>query len=103
MLSGTEERKIPKRDRKVKVKNFPGATVDDTSDYIKPLLKKCPDNIILHVGINNKKHLKLSQKNDFLAHFGRFLVYAFLRPVSYTPIFCQIKCLIEVHNCGKFH
>ena len=24
-----------------------------TYDYIKPLLKKCPDNIILHVGTNN--------------------------------------------------
>ena len=50
-----------------------------------------------------KKHLNLSQKIDFLAHFERFLVYAFLRPASYTPIFCQIKCLLEVHNCGKFH
>ena len=50
-----------------------------------------------------EKHLKLSQKTDFLAHFERFLVYAFLRPVRYTPIFCQIKCLMEVHNCGKFH
>ena len=37
-----------------------------------------------------KRHLKLSQKNNFLAHFERFLVYAFLRPLSYTPIFCQI-------------
>ena len=50
-----------------------------------------------------KKHLKLSKKIDFLAHFERFLVYAFLRPMSYTPIFCQIKRLMEVHNCGKFH
>ena len=50
-----------------------------------------------------KKHLKLSQKNNFLAHFERFLVYAFLHPASYTQIFCQIKCLMEVHNCGKFH
>ena len=50
-----------------------------------------------------KKHLKLSQKNNFLAHFERFLVYAFLRPVRYTPVFCQIKCLMEVHNFGKFH
>ena len=41
-----------------------------------------------------KKHLELSQKTDFLAHFERFLVYALLRPVSYTPIFCQIKCLM---------
>ena len=50
-----------------------------------------------------KRNLKLSQKADFLAHFERFLVYAFLRPVSYTPIICPIKCLMEVHNCGKFH
>ena len=32
------------RDRKVKVKNFPRAKIDDMYDYIKPLLKKCPDN-----------------------------------------------------------
>ena len=44
-----------------------------------------------------------AKKNNFLAYFERFVVYAFLRPVSYTPIFCQIKCLMEVHNCGKFH
>ena len=43
MLSGTDQRRISKRDRKVKVKNFP----------FKPLLKKCPNNIILHLGTNN--------------------------------------------------
>ena len=53
MLSGTEERRISKRDRKVKVKSFAGATIDDICDYIKPLLKNCPDNIILHVDTNN--------------------------------------------------
>ena len=53
MLSGIEERRISKRDRKVKVKNFPEATIDDMYDYIKPPLKKCPDNIILHAGSNN--------------------------------------------------
>ena len=31
----------------VKVKSFPGATTEDMHDYIKPLLKKCPKNIIL--------------------------------------------------------
>ena len=53
MLSGIDKRSISKRDRKVKVKNLPGATIDDMYDYIKPLLNKCPDNIILHVGTNN--------------------------------------------------
>ena len=46
-----------------------------------------------------KEHLKLNQKIDFLVHFERFLVYAFLHPMSYTLIFCQIKRLLEVHNC----
>ena len=50
-----------------------------------------------------KKHVKLSQKIDFLARFERFLVYDFLRPMSYAPIFSQIKSLIEVHNRDKFH
>ena len=49
MLSGIDERRISKRDRKVKVKNFPGATIDVMCDNIKPLLKECPDNIILHM------------------------------------------------------
>ena len=53
MLSGIDERRISKRDRKIKVKNFPGATIDGMYDYIKPLVKKCPDDIILHVGTNN--------------------------------------------------
>ena len=53
MWPGIDKRRISKRDRKVKIKNFPGATVDDMYDYVKPILKKCPDNIILHVGTNN--------------------------------------------------
>ena len=60
MLPGIDEKRISKRDRKVNVKNFPGATIDDMYNYIKPLLKKWPDNIILHVGTNNtvKSHPK---------------------------------------------
>ena len=59
MLSGIDERRISKRDRKVKVKNFPVATIDDMYDYIKTvknyqLLKKCPDNIILHAGLTTR-------------------------------------------------
>ena len=53
MLSSNEERGNSKRDRKAKVKNFPGATIDDMYEHIKPLLNNCPDRIILHVGTNS--------------------------------------------------
>ena len=39
MLPGIEERRTSKRDRKIKVKNFPGAAVNDMYDYIKSPLK----------------------------------------------------------------
>lgn len=54
MLVGIDEKGIsPNND--VKVRSFPGAKVEDMTDYIKPLLKKRPDRIILHVGTNNTK------------------------------------------------
>ena len=52
MLAGIEEKRIC-GNRSVKVRIFPGATTHDMHDYLKPVLKKNPDNIILHVGTNN--------------------------------------------------
>ena len=37
----------------VKVRRFPGASADDVNHYLRPLLQKCPDTIILDVGTNN--------------------------------------------------
>ena len=54
MLSGIEERKFLKRDRKVEVRYFSRATIDDIYNYIKPLLKKYSNNVILHIRANNK-------------------------------------------------
>ena len=52
MFAGIEEKRIS-GNRSVKVRIFPGATTHDMSDYLKPLLKKNPNNIILHAGTNN--------------------------------------------------
>ena len=46
---------------------------------------------------------KLSRKNKFVALFQRFFNYALLRSVSYAPTFCQMKGLMKIHNCDKFH
>ena len=53
IVSGIEENKISRQWGKIKVKSFPGATIEDMYDYIRPLLKKCPKNIILRIGTNN--------------------------------------------------
>jgi lysophospholipase L1-like esterase len=43
------------------VKCFAGATVLDMSDYIKPVLRRKPDNIVLHVGTNDMKTRKATE------------------------------------------
>ena len=53
MISGIDETMISRKDRVVKVRPFSGATIEDMYDCLKPVLRKCPDNIILHVGTNN--------------------------------------------------
>ena len=53
ILYGIDEKKIC-QNGSVKVRVFPGATVGDLKDYyIKPLLRKQPSKVILHVGTNN--------------------------------------------------
>ena len=51
MIKGLRPDKISKSVKhKTQIKSFPGSTVEDLTDYIKPSLKRKPKNIILHVG-----------------------------------------------------
>ncbi|CAB4016912.1 Zinc finger MYM-type 1, partial [Paramuricea clavata] len=43
------------------LKCFPGSTVGDMSDYVKPILRRKPDNIILHVGTNDTSKRKATE------------------------------------------
>ena len=52
MIAGLREGKLS-RNRKVKVRFFPGAKMKDFYYYLVPLLKKKPGNIILHLGTND--------------------------------------------------
>ena len=53
IISGIDQQRLSVKGRIVKVRSFPVATINDIFDYIKPLLKKAPDNVILDVGTND--------------------------------------------------
>ena len=59
MISNVDQRTLNHRFN-MRVRSFPGATTDDMFDYLKPLLKKTPEKIILVTGTNdmNQKTLK---------------------------------------------
>ena len=52
MMLGINEKRFSKK-YLVKVHPFPRASVDDMHHYLKPLLQKYPDAIMLHVGTYN--------------------------------------------------
>lgn len=41
------------KNSQVKIATFPGCTTQDMKDHIKPLLRRNPDEIIIHVGTNS--------------------------------------------------
>ena len=52
MISGLKENLISKNGS-IKVRSFPGSTVDDMFFNVVPVLKKRPNYLIIHVGTNN--------------------------------------------------
>ena len=72
MIAGLREGKLS-RNRKVKVRFFPGAKMKDFYYYLVPLLKKKPDNIILNFGSKDvpyknedEIHKELKSIKDFI-------------------------------------
>ena len=57
MVSGLKEELLSNKKHQVKVRCCRGATVEDTFDYVKPILKRKPDYVVLHVGANNAKDM----------------------------------------------
>ena len=57
IIYGVINERINKKDRPVKVHNFPGATVADMEHYLIPIIQKKSSNIILQVGTNDAKNL----------------------------------------------
>ena len=46
------------------VKSFSGASTEDIEDYLKPLLRKESENLILHIGTNDLKMMEPDQLTD---------------------------------------
>ena len=57
MVSGLKEELLSNKKHQVKVRCCRGATVEDMFDYVKPILKRKPDSVVLHVGTNNARDM----------------------------------------------
>jgi len=53
VLKHLKAHKMSKDNNKVRVSTFPGCTTKDMRDHIKPIIRKKPDQFIIHVGTNS--------------------------------------------------
>ena len=54
----------------VVVKSFAGATIEDMEDYLKPVIRKEPETIVLHIGTNDLRNLSPKQVAEGITNLG---------------------------------
>ena len=86
--------KMSKKHR-VKVNAFPGATIEDTADYIKPILRKKPEELVLHVGTNDLTTSEPRQVAEALVDL------ASTASIEYPDIKISISSLITCNDDPK--
>jgi lysophospholipase L1-like esterase len=59
---------------RVTVKSFSGATVDDMKDFIKPVLRKNPDKLILHIGTNDLRNADSKRVADSISNLVQSII-----------------------------
>ena len=69
-VSGRKLSNLLSNQSSIYVKTFPGATVDDMSDYVMPSLRRTPTEVILHVGTNNVKSSEPREIAEGIVNLG---------------------------------
>ena len=50
------------RNVKIQVSTFPGCSTLDMGDYLKPVIRKKPDKLVIHVGTNSLRESETPEK-----------------------------------------
>ena len=96
MLAGIDENRLKTGKHKVKVRYFPDSRTDNMHDYMKALLRKFPEYIILHF-----------ETNDALDNTSREILNTVLKLKTYIPSYQNAKSLFQRQlndtTMGKYH
>ena len=72
MINQLDEKRLGKSKYNIKLRCFPGASINDMYFYLYPLLQKDPEIIILHVGSND---CTLSTSDVAISNLKRLIQY----------------------------
>ena len=51
-MNGIDQHGLPNESFKLRVKNYPGATIEYMCEHLKPEIRKNPDVLLRHAGTN---------------------------------------------------
>ena len=72
LLYGVDEQRLNNK-YNVKVRRFPGATISDMFDYLKPLFKIKPETVIIHIGTNDSTKSSSRELLDKMLELKSFI------------------------------
>lgn len=70
MVKNLQGWRLSTEENHVVVKSFAGATTSDMEDYVKPVIRKEPQKLILHVGTNDLKKLSPNRVAEGIANIA---------------------------------
>ena len=73
IINGVFEDRLRRRNHVVKVRNFPGANVEDMRYNLIPLIRKKPSHLIIHAGTNDAKKFTSREILDQLLNLKKFV------------------------------
>ena len=82
----------------MKVRQFPGATITDTNDHLKPILKRDPEFHVLRIGTNDTSKYTPSEIVDKVLALKRFVVS---QSEEYKVIISTLTMRVDVQRTGK--
>ena len=72
ILNGVNERGIKSKHFSVSIQPYSGANSNDIVDYIKPIIRKSPDDIIIHMGTNDlKKNINTIENLEKICDYSK--------------------------------
>jgi len=97
---------------KVQVSSFPGCTTSDMADHTRPLVRRRPDSIIIHVGTNSLRSATSSREcADEIVDLARLVEQEDitvagipnLRVWTRVRVRARVRVRVRVKNRGLFH
>ena len=73
IINGVFEERLRRKNYVVKVRNFPGANVEDVRHNLIPLIRKKPSHLIIHAGTNDAKKFTSREILDQSLNFKKFV------------------------------